>query len=665
MAARRRLAAQLLAVVVLGTVVALGPRPSLATEYRTDVETVPVELEAVAIPGPGGAESTSERLVGGDEDVDEFTMIGATYFSDAPNRGRVRVLTDGEWSEWTRLIVESDHGPDPGTGEENRPASDPIWFGDGEGYEVSLPADASGVRVHLVREHEEQVLEDGTEEAEGYTVPTVRPRSAWGAAPYRGTPDPANGLDKAVIHHTVNGNGYSASQVPSMLRSIQAYHQGARGWDDIGYNFVIDRFGTVWEGRARSLYEPIIGAHALNHNTRSVGVAYLGDGTSTPLSSNAVSRLGRFLGWKMTLHGARPTHGNIKGHRDVGQSSCPGSAIYSQLGTIRSRAIAQSPPRGPAFDVSNSHPLASRLRWALDANIVERRRDGTFKPGLPGNRGDFIFWLWRLAGRPPGVPHGFSDIPQNAYYRDAVRWGVKEDIVPDYPNGRFQAGRRMTREQHVLQLWRYANEPNVAVEHGYGDVPDGVASEQALDWADLYGLVNGAAFNRAHEVTRGEAVTYLFLLRSYNDVPRRHWAFGAVQWIRFHVIATGFPQHRFHPDEAVTAGQAARWRWKMMDRDGPEPDGDATPLTRGEAVLRLWQMAGSPATDHEHDYNDIPPELEDAIDWAHDFDLIGGFGDGGFHPDDTITRAQLTRMMFRLAGKPGAWAVDPPDTVRF
>ena len=198
--------------------------------------------------------------------------------------------------------------PRPDSGEGDRPASDPVWVGAGEGFELSLPADVTEATVHLVRDTEVEASAPAPEAAstEAYDIPSVRPRSAWGAGPYHGTVAVADELDQAVVHHTVNGNGYTAAQVPSMLRSIQAYHQDSRGWDDIGYNFVVDRFGTVWEARARSLYEPVIGAHARDHNDGSVGVAYLGDGRSPGLTSTAVTNLGRFLGWKMNLHGAAP-----------------------------------------------------------------------------------------------------------------------------------------------------------------------------------------------------------------------------------------------------------------------------------------------------------------------------------------------------------------------
>jgi hypothetical protein len=404
----------------------------------------------------------------------------------------------------------------------------------------------------------------------------------------------------------------------------------------------------------------------------------------------------------MTLHGARPTRTNIIGHRDVGQTSCPGSAIYGQLGPIRTSAINQSPPRGPFFDVTNSNPLAPVLQWARDSGVVEHLPDGTFHPSRDVTKGYAIFWLWRLAGRQPGVAHGFSDIPQNAFYREAVRWGVKEGIVRPTPDGRFHAGRPVTREQEVVQLWRWADSSIVSVDHGYTDVPDGVASEAALDWADEFGLVDPPTFGRAHRMSRYEVVQLLFRMRRFDDVGRHHWAYGAVQWARFHVISRGFGDHTFRPDAIVSRGQGVEWIWRMMDRPySPTPpnhgfddvppgafydraldwatdagwvegvDGSSTEfapsggLTRGDAVAWAWAIAGRPPTDVEHAFTDVPPELDDAVDWAVAFTLVGGFPDSTYRPDDPISRAQVTRLLFRLAAHADAWAVPPPTTVRF
>ena len=476
---RRLLVLSVAAVALLATVgpTAAGASPATGparTGHETTVESVTVPLETVEASRPG-TESTSTREVGGDDAVAPFTMIGASYTAPTDAPGRVRVRVDGRWTRWFPLVEagpDADHGPDAATGEADRPASDPIWVGAGEAFEVSLPAGSSAVTVHLVRDEdvagggavaESAEAAPAATEAGGYTIPAVRPRTDWGAAPYRGSVDTADGLTRAVIHHTVNGNDYSAAQVPSMLRSIQAYHQNTRGWDDIGYNFVIDRFGTVWEGRASSLYQPVIGAHASEANEGSVGIAYLGDGTNVGLTSTAVTNLGRFLGWKLPLHGTRPTRTNIVGHRDVGQTVLSRQHRLPPARAPSGTRPSPSPPRsGPFFDVpddrSPGHPPA------LGPRHRRRRRP----PGRhlrpcperqPGRQRLLALALRRGARRPP-PPHGFTDIPADAYYREAVALGPARGHRPDDRQRRVQPRTAaVTRQRAVLQLWRYAGQP--------------------------------------------------------------------------------------------------------------------------------------------------------------------------------------------------------------
>src|SRR5690606_21938388 len=115
---------------------------------------------------------------------------------------------------------------------------------------------------------------------------TVNTRASWGA---RGAKEPpsiaSSGLKLAVVHHTASTNAYSASQVPSILRSMQAFHMDGNGWNDIGYNFLVDRFGNVWEGRGGGVDKAVIGAHAGGFNTGSVGVSVIGNFESTAATS--------------------------------------------------------------------------------------------------------------------------------------------------------------------------------------------------------------------------------------------------------------------------------------------------------------------------------------------------------------------------------------------
>ncbi|MBC2907772.1 peptidoglycan recognition protein [Streptomyces cupreus] len=162
----------------------------------------------------------------------------------------------------------------------------------------------------------------------------------------------------AFVHHTASGNGYKCSQAPSVIRGIYRYHVLSMGWRDIGYNFIVDKCGNIYEGRAGGVAKPVLGAHTLGFNTHSMGIALLGSHASSKPSGAAVKAVARLTAWKLGLFGANPRGktylksggGNlyakgrnvrlnvISGHRDGFATECPGLQLYRKLGTTRTTA---------------------------------------------------------------------------------------------------------------------------------------------------------------------------------------------------------------------------------------------------------------------------------------------------------------------------------------
>lgn len=160
----------------------------------------------------------------------------------------------------------------------------------------------------------------------------------------------------AFVHHTVTGNNYRCSQAPSAIRGIDRYHVKSSGWRDIGYNFLVDKCGNIYEGRAGGVAKAVMGAHTLGFNTNSMGIAVLGTFGSTKPSSAAVKAIARLSAWKLGLYGVNPRGktylksggGNlyrkgknvrldaISGHRDGFATECPGRQLYGKLGSARS-----------------------------------------------------------------------------------------------------------------------------------------------------------------------------------------------------------------------------------------------------------------------------------------------------------------------------------------
>ncbi|WP_376773035.1 peptidoglycan recognition protein family protein [Streptomyces himalayensis] len=162
-------------------------------------------------------------------------------------------------------------------------------------------------------------------------------------------------VQAAFVHHTATGNNYRCSQAPSVIRSIYRYHVKSNRWRDIGYNFVVDKCGNIYEGRAGGVEKPVMGAHTLGFNTNSMGIAVLGTFTKSKPSAAAVRAVARLTAWKLGLFGANPwgsttlTSGGsnkykkgrkvrlrvISGHRDGFLTECPGAALYRQLNGLR------------------------------------------------------------------------------------------------------------------------------------------------------------------------------------------------------------------------------------------------------------------------------------------------------------------------------------------
>ncbi|MGV9348393.1 peptidoglycan recognition protein family protein [Streptomyces spiralis] len=162
----------------------------------------------------------------------------------------------------------------------------------------------------------------------------------------------------AFVHHTATGNNYTCSEAPSVIRSIYRYHVLSMGWRDIGYNFLVDKCGTIYEGRAGGVAKPVLGAHTMGFNGNSVGIAVIGTYSRSKPSSAAVDAVARLAAWKLGLYGMNPrgktylksAGGNlyqkgknvrlnvISGHRDGFATDCPGAKLYGKLGTARKTA---------------------------------------------------------------------------------------------------------------------------------------------------------------------------------------------------------------------------------------------------------------------------------------------------------------------------------------
>jgi hypothetical protein len=197
----------------------------------------------------------------------------------------------------------------------------------------------------------------------------------------------------AVVHHTAGTNSYTADQVPSVIRGIYAYHADARGWGDIGYNVLVDKFGRAWEGRAGGLDRAIVGGHAVGVNSTMFGISVMGNYEVAAMTSAASDTLSRVIGWKLGLHGVVPSSSTVIGHRDVAQTACPGRNLYGLLPKLRTAAAGVQASYATDRDLSRDLGMdgfadlltmggsSASLLTAPRAGWESPRRVGTGWPG--------------------------------------------------------------------------------------------------------------------------------------------------------------------------------------------------------------------------------------------------------------------------------------------
>ncbi|MFE6098542.1 N-acetylmuramoyl-L-alanine amidase [Streptomyces laurentii] len=198
--------------------------------------------------------------------------------------------------------------------------------------------------------------------------PPITSRAGWGAdesiSPEEPGYLPGGKIKAVVVHHTAESNTYTCADAPAVVRGIYAYHVKQLGWKDIGYNFLVDKCGTVYEGRKGGVDQPVQGAHAYGFNSETTGISVLGTYTDAAPSQAAMLSVARIAAWKLGQYGVDPagtttlTAGDagtnffgkswakgaqlsfpvIHGHRDGYNTQCPGNAFYPQLATLRTWA---------------------------------------------------------------------------------------------------------------------------------------------------------------------------------------------------------------------------------------------------------------------------------------------------------------------------------------
>jgi hypothetical protein len=379
--------------LVLGAAAGLGSL--LARPFTAFGRRAPARVRGFGMTvRPGDFDGATSRVL---RSPRRFDLLGVRGPAAAHGRFEVRVRPrGGRWSPWVPLAVHGDHAPDTGTGER---ASDPVWAGGCDELQLRASGRLRGsLRVHFVavpsvgrRPVRARVAATPRQQASPQpgTPPSIIPRAAWGGDSVPPRSAPSYGVvQMAFVHHTVTANDYTPDQSASIVLGIAKYHRDTNGWNDIGYNFLLDQYGQVFEGRAGGVDQAVIGAHAQGYNSQSTGVAVLGTFSDVPIPEAAMAAITQLLGWKLSLHGV-PCEGGltivsgggslnrypsgtpvamqrISGHRDGDNTECPGNILYAQLPELRRRAAALAGPI-VAHGVVSLRPSAAAINYGADA----------------------------------------------------------------------------------------------------------------------------------------------------------------------------------------------------------------------------------------------------------------------------------------------------------
>ncbi|MDF9715645.1 VCBS repeat-containing protein [Nocardioides sp. ChNu-153] len=381
---------------------------------------------------------------------------------------RVRTATAGTWSAWEELPYEAEatdgaddtDAADATAEADARPGTELVFVGEVDEVQVDVVAPGgvpADLTVSVIDPGETTVVEeapeyDGTTTADptaattasydagsatGATTatttaasdtpdasaqgdlrlaaaasvpqPAIYSRAQWGAdESMRDSAPRYAAVRGAVIHHTVNANDYTAAQVPGIIRGIYAYHTKSQGWADVGYNFLVDKFGRLWEGRYGGITKAVRGAHISAYNDYAFGISAIGNYETAQPSAAMVQAIANLLAWKLAIHGVDAASTNqsfggdrfpaIIGHRDGGQTACPGKYLYAKIPGIRTEAKriqngasapapAPTPAPTPAPGSTVSKPAIT------GSNLI-----GNSYPDVPFRMSDGRVWLLPTGG---------------------------------------------------------------------------------------------------------------------------------------------------------------------------------------------------------------------------------------------------------------------------
>jgi hypothetical protein len=390
----------------------------------------------LAAPGTaaGAGLSFSARDLGGGAplQVKRFQLVGLHWRGSGEVLFRTHSL-HGRWTVWRKALPGEDDLPDRGT-EGFRAGwriGAPFWTGGSDAIQYRTVGKVTRVRGFFVRGSGGPA--HAVRRTQMTETPAVITRAEWGANEgiRRVAPRYADNVHVAIVHHTAGSNSYTAAQSAGIVRAIYLYHVQGNGWNDIGYSFLVDKYGQIFEGRYGGMTRAVIGAHAMGFNVGSVGVALIGNYGSATVTAAARAALVSLLAWRLDLAHVDPVSrvvrvstGNpryppgtavtlnaISAHRDTYPTSCPGTSLYAQLPAIR-KAVAQTGlPKiyEPVASGAFGGPIRFTARISSSAPWTVTVRDESGEVVASGaGTGTAVEWTWDSSSADPNRPYTWT-----------------------------------------------------------------------------------------------------------------------------------------------------------------------------------------------------------------------------------------------------------------